>query len=164
MTRKEMLDIYHANEVAEGYVIGIDFRGQVRAYFIETAEEKAFVEPMFKLGKTSEDEPCIRFRPNTTEKFELLMSNIEYRVIDNSKSWAKRAKAYKEAYGWNAGNLFESHIHVIFGEEQGEWTPDNVPFYERADVVSKYGEGTWEVKFDGGTLIKESTAKRLADK
>ena len=158
MKKETMLKIYHEREIANSYYVGFFFRKKMYCCILDF-EDRAVLEHMFKMSTNEDGEKALRFLPSTTDKFDMAFNEPEKY---HCHEWPLSADYYKglaEKDGLNYGHMFEKLVTELNGFE---WKRDNVPFWIGADLDKGYFK--YEIKFEKGTLITESTAKMLANK
>ena len=149
MTRLEMFKEYTSRAGAHKYINGFILKGRI---FACVCDESTTFEAV-KLDKASRGAGLsIRFKPNTSDKYDML-SNAET-VIEIAS-----AKFFKEEHAqskYNRGEVFEKMVTEYFGQE---WVKDNIEFTKCGDINVNGVE--YQIKFEGATFTTEKQIARL---
>ena len=150
---QKALAIHDKNVVATRLAAGIIFKGDVYLYLTDAT----FFHAHVRMGTDSKTgEPTVRFyfRGNL-DRAPIVNKSVKLCSVDELDATVKTLPADSA----NRGYAFEKIVAEKWFNVT--WENDKSAFYERADVIDKAGNG-WDVKLEGGTIIKASQVNRLA--
>lgn len=150
---QKALDVHDQHVVAKHLAAGIIFKGDVYLYLTEAG----FFRGHVRLGTDSKTgEPTVRFYfSGNMERAPIIRKAFKLCSVDELEQAVKTLPAESQ----NRGYAFEKLVAEKWFNVT--WKNDKSAFYERADVIDKAGNG-WDVKLEGGTIIKASQVNRLA--
>jgi len=149
MTRLEMFREYTNKAGAHKYINGFILKDRVYAC---VCDENATYEAV-KLDRASRGAGLsIRFKPNTSDKYDMLNNAEEIIQIASAEFFKAECKASK----YNKGEVFERMVTNHFNQE---WNKDNRPFTECGDINVNGIE--YQIKFEGATFTTEKQLARL---
>lgn len=142
MTKATMIKNYKCFSVAEAYIIGFVYDGQV--YMLETSN----IRPSFLNVETASRNQGLnlRFRLKKAQKESLMKKNP---VCLGSASILESGK-------YNKGENFERAVTEYFNQT---WKKDTIPFYVDGDIT--VNNKKIQIKFDGATLTNTKQIKKL---
>ena len=147
------LTIHDKNVTTSRLAAGIVFKGDVYLYLTEAAFFHAHVR---QGTDTKTGEPTARFYfSGNLERAPIVRKAVKLCSVDELDAVVKTLPADCA----NRGYAFEKVVAEKWFNVT--WENDRSAFYERADVIDKAGNG-WDVKLEGGTIIKASQVNNLA--
>lgn len=148
MTREEMISKYEAKSAATSHIFGFPFEGALYSYETNNLSE---IDEVFKLGRAAKSH-------GGAQKIKISFSKLtKKKLINNGKAiklGTLDIMSYIDKY--NNGEHFEHYIHEINGKT---WVKDSIPFYVAGDI--ELNGKQVQIKFDGATLVSETTLIRL---
>ena len=141
-----MIEKYNTLAYTHEYIFGFSYKGNIYQAFVSSS----FLSSILTLDRASRGAGCsLRFCPTNDIKVALLPYS---EVLCSEKFFNEQI----EASIYNKGEIFEKLVTESFGQE---WTKDNVPFYEGADITAN--GIAYQIKFEKATFANEKSLTRI---
>lgn len=141
-----MIERYERKAFTNRYIFGFTFAHNV--YMVEANAD--LLPSILCLDRASRGAGySLRFCP--TKDIKVLLMNGA-KVLCSEKFFTEQV----ESSIYNRGEIFEKLVTESFGQE---WTKDNVPFYEGADLTAN--GIAYQIKFEKATFANEKSLARI---
>lgn len=141
MTKQTMIRNYRKYSVADSYIIGFVYGGNV--YFTEVKE----IAPRFLNIEEASRNQGMNLR---------LRIKAQYRAQLSKKAICLGSADILTESKYNKGEIFEKYITEFFGQV---WEKDTIPFYEDGDITVD-GRKV-QIKLDSATLCNTKQIAKL---